>query len=118
MGVLKKFANIVRMASLFLFVLSVSLRADIPETDDFADGAEDKGGVETLFWLLETFLQVAVIAIAGFFVLNIGRSAIEKYKEVTDGRASWIDLGGHIIGGVALLTLTIVMLNWIGTWVE
>lgn len=118
MKIFKKLLSKANMAFYTLLAFSLQVRAEIPETDDFADGAEDRGGIDTLFWLLEKFVQLVVIALAAYFVIIIGKAAIAKYNDITDGRGNWMDLGGHIIGGVALLTLTIIMLNWIGTWVE
>jgi NADH:ubiquinone oxidoreductase subunit 4 (subunit M) len=94
------------------------VRAEIPTTDDFADGADDLGGFETVMFLIEKVSQLAVIAIAAYFVVILAKGMIHKYNEITDGRGSWMDLGGHVLGGLALLVLTIVALNWIGTWVD
>ncbi len=115
------FQQLAKQVQIFLFSLiafSVQLNAEIPTTDDFAKGIGERSAVETLFWLLETFVQVIVLGLAAYFVIIIGKAAITKYNEITDGRGNWIDLGGHVIGGIALLTLTIVILNWIGTWVK
>jgi len=108
----------VNLSFLVFFTWGMQAKAEIPTTDDFADGADDKGAFETLFWLMEKGAQLVIIGIAIFFVFTIGKAAMKKYNDITEGQGSWIDLGGHIIGGIALLTLTIVMLNWVGTWVD
>ncbi|NQY36344.1 MAG: DUF2976 domain-containing protein [Alteromonadaceae bacterium] len=112
----------VNVAFLMLFACLVQTHAQgttgIPTTSDFANGAEKKGAFQTLFWLMEKGAQLIVIAIAVFFVFIIAKGAMKKYNDITEGRGGWIDLGGHVIGGIALLTLTIVMLNWVGTWVK
>jgi len=108
-------------ANILLWTLlgfSLQVRAEIPTTDDFADGADDKGAFETLFWLLEKGVQLIIVGIAAFFVFTIGKAAMKKYNDITEERGSWIDLGGHIVGGIALLALTVVMLNWVGDWVK
>ncbi len=117
MGFLRQLSSLLQLVLLCLIGFSLELSAGIPETSDFAQGVGERGGVETLFWLLQTFVQVVVLGLAAYFVLIIGKAAITKYNEITDGRGNWIDLGGHVIGGIGLLTLTIVILNWIGTWV-
>ena len=101
-----------------LMALSYQVKAAIPETDDFADGADEKGGLDTLYWIFEKFIQLIILGIAAVFVVVIAKAAIKKYNDISDERGSWMDLLGHVVGGIALLTLAIIMLNWVGTWVE
>ncbi|NJI86967.1 DUF2976 domain-containing protein [Shewanella sp. Iso12] len=92
------------------------IAAGIPTTDEFADGADDKNGFELLFWILEKLSQFVVVALSAFFLIVIIKGAIAKYDEISDGKGGYIDLGGHVVAGLGLLTLAIVMFNWIGTW--
>lgn len=117
-----KFINLIKTKSKAIFwslvVFSFQVRAEIPGTDDFADGAEDKGGIDTLYWIFEKFVQLIILGIAVAFVIVIGKAAIKKYNDISDERGSWMDLMGHVVGGIALLTLCIIMMNWVGTWVD
>lgn len=119
MKMLRKVVKKAKVAGYMAMAVAMQVRADgIPETDDFADGGEDKGGFETLLWLGEKTAQLIILGIASMFVFYIGRAAMKKYNDITDDRGTWVELGGHIIGGVVLLTLTIIMLNWVGGWVD
>lgn len=101
-----------------VMAFTYQVKADIPQTDDFADGADDQGGIDTLYWLLEKFMQFIVLGVAAIFIIVIAKAAIVKYNEISDGRGGWLDLAGHVVGGVALLTLAIVMFNWIPDWIS
>ena len=101
-----------------LMSFTFQVRASMPTTDDFADGADDKDGAEMLMWLMEKFIQVIIIGMTAFFAILIIKGAMKKYNEITDERGSWMDLAGHVVGGLALLTLAIILFNLADTWVE
>lgn len=118
MKVLKKFKNKAVLAFWSMLAMSYQVRAEIPTTDDFADGADDLGAIETLYWVFEKFVQLIILGIAVAFVIVLGKAAIKKYNDISDERGSWMDLLGHVVGGIALLTLTIIALNWVGSWID
>ena len=117
MQMLKKMLEKMNMAILMVMVFVMPAWADIPKSEDFAKGSEDKGGFDTLFWLGEKAVQVIIIGITIAFVIQIAKGAHKKYGDIAEEKATWMDVGGHLIGGIALLTLAIVMFNWVGTWV-
>lgn len=116
---MKKSATLknIAMSLFYSLVVAVSpVKAEIPTTDDFASGADDKGGFEILFWLLEKAVQVIVLGVGAAMVVAIAKNCIQKYHDIGEGKSTWLDLGATVIGGVVLLVLVIVVLNWIGTW--
>lgn len=115
-SVLMNIKSIGQKISLAVLMTASQVQAQIPSTDDFAAGADDKGAFELLSWILVKGVQVIIVGIACFFVFAIARSAIEKYGDITDGKGTWLDLAGHVVGGIVLLVLAIVMFNWVQTW--
>lgn len=119
MNVVRKILEKINVSLLMMFVLMQQAFADIPKSDDFLDDADDqKGGLELLFYLIEKFVQVVIIALVIYMVVLIFKGGAKKYDDITNERATWMDLGGHIIGGIAILTLGIIMFNWVGSWVD
>ena len=104
--------------SIFMFLIFVmQVSAEIPTTSDFEKGAENKGGFDTLMYLFEKLVQLIILGVAAYFVVIIAKGAIKKYNDISDERATYFDLAGHLIGGIAVLTLMIIMLNWVNGWV-
>lgn len=101
-----------------LMAFAWQVRADMPTTDDFADGSDDKDGAEMLMWLMEKFIQVVIIGMTAWFAILIIKGAMKKYNDISDERGGWMDLAGHVVGGLALLTLGIILFNLADTWVE
>ncbi len=100
-------------------ILAMDAAADIPATEQFVGkNAPNDGAFSTLFWLMAQGVKIVIAGIAAFFVFTIGKGVMKKYNDITNERGSWIDLGGHVVGGVALLALTILMMNWADTWVQ
>lgn len=101
-----------------LLLLPMQVLANIPTTDDFAAGANDRDAVGVLFWLMGRFLQVIVFGLAAYGIVIVIKNAIAKYNEIGDGRATYMDVGIIIIAGLAILTLAIIMLNWLQSWIS
>lgn len=101
-----------------LMAFAWQVHADIPTSKDFAKGSEGKDGAQTLMWLMEKFVQVIIVAMTAWFAILIIKAAMKKYNDITDERGSWMDLAGHVVGGIALLTLGVILFNLVGTWVK
>lgn len=111
---IKKF----KLAFWSVMALAWQVRADIPTTDDFAKGSDGKDGAEMLMWLMEKFVQVIIIGMTTWFAILIFKGAMKKYNDISDERGSWMDLAGHIVGGLVVLTLGIILFNLAGEWVK
>nr|WP_257327061.1 DUF2976 domain-containing protein [Alteromonas macleodii] len=116
--VFKAMAEKSKLAFWTLMAFAWQVRADMPTTDDFADGSDDKDGAEMLMWLMEKFVQVVIVGMTAWFAILIIKGAMKKYNDISDERGSWMDLAGHVVGGLALLTLGIILFNLADTWVE
>lgn len=103
--------------SFFLFFV-LPLKADIPSSDDFIDGADNQDGVETLYFIIEKFLQVVVLGVMCWIVILIMKGAGKKYDEISEGKATYVDLAGHVVGGVAVVAVGVIAANWVGSWVD
>lgn len=100
-----------------LMVLAWQAQANMPTTEDFAKGSDNKDGAEMLMWLMEKFVQVIIIGMIAWFAILIIKGAMKKYNDISDERGRWMDLAGHLVGGLALLTLGIILFNLVDTWV-
>ncbi|MCY3812125.1 MAG: TIGR03745 family integrating conjugative element membrane protein [Gammaproteobacteria bacterium] len=91
-------------------VAATSARAGLPDVADPSSGAVDEGD---FIGMLQAYgLDIVVLGglgLSAIALLVVAKNVISKYSQVSDGRATWGEVGMHGAVGVVLLVIVIFL---------
>ncbi|MBY8168161.1 DUF2976 domain-containing protein [Vibrio fluvialis] len=83
---------------------------NIPTVDEIMGSDVKKSNVwDTLYAVAGAVIALAILCVIAWVFLEIVHGGVAIYSEIKAERKTWAALGGHIIGGVALLGIGVVV---------